>query len=90
MTTEKNRLPELDNLRAKREQLRLQLHLASADARDEFHVLEKKWERLDEILHRTSDHAGQSLHAIGADARKLVDELEVAYGSIKRALHGKS
>ena len=88
MTSDKSL--QLDNLRAKRERLRLQLHLATADARDQFHTLEKKWERLDEVLGRSSDHAGQALQAIGADARKLVAELEKAYESLKEALHSVS
>ena len=48
MTTKNDRLnEELDKLRATRDELRLQIHLGSAEARDRFEKLEKSWQHVE-------------------------------------------
>ena len=77
---------ELEMLQTLRDELKLKVHLAAADVRDEFHRLEKKWERLDEELHRTARHAKLPLQAVGAQSRELIEELQRSYSNIRRLL----
>lgn len=66
----------LDELRQQRDELKLKLHLAKADARDEFAELEKKFE-----------HLRSKVEAAGADASdvasNVADELRKGYERIR-------
>jgi uncharacterized protein YoxC len=63
-------------LRQTRDELRVQMHLAKADARDEWERLEKKWDDFEEKWDKVEDVAedagkdvGQALSALGAEIK---------------------
>jgi cell division protein FtsB len=87
MATKNDRLQEeLDKLRATRDELRLQIHLGTAEARDRFEKLEKSW-------HRVEGHV-KTLHAatekdrarIAESARALAHEIAEGYRHLKTLL----
>jgi 5'-deoxynucleotidase YfbR-like HD superfamily hydrolase len=71
----------LDELKQKRDELRVQIDLASKEARDEWRELEKK---MDEFAHRaklkeTGEGVGKALQQVG-------EELQRGYERIREAL----
>lgn len=74
---------ELEALGKAREELRLSIHLAKADARDEWRKLETAWERAQEELKRTGAHAKEPVKEIGHAVRQLLDELKGGYARIR-------
>lgn len=77
---------DIDALRTIRDELKLKAHLAKADLKDEWNTLEKKWERIEEELRRTTNHMGEPLHTISAEAKNLVEELKQRYHALVRHL----
>ncbi|MEQ5834593.1 hypothetical protein [Marinobacter sp. NFXS9] len=73
----KNDLQKLsDTLKQQRDELRLQLHLARQDVRDEWDDMEDYWNqfkrKLDDLLHDASDaseEAYRTAHDIGEDLK---------------------
>jgi len=78
MAQDKRALDELgEELKQLRDEIELQIHLASADARDEFGELEKKWEhfraRLDVVGKATEEAAedvGDALDLVGSELKR--------------------
>ena len=74
----------LGNLESAREQLRLKLHLASMDAKDEFDEAEKQWEQ---IKGKASDIADESIETSEeyiAKAKIIGEELKAAYERVAK------
>jgi ElaB/YqjD/DUF883 family membrane-anchored ribosome-binding protein len=69
-----------------RDELEVQLHLASADARDEFAELEKKWEQLRARAGVVGDAAGEAAGNVGEAVSSVADELKKGYQRIKGLL----
>lgn len=71
----------LQDLRTKRDEIEVQLHLASKEAQQEFQELEEKWDqfRSKADLSRTAQDVGSAFEALG-------DELKKGYERLKRAL----
>lgn len=87
MTDENDRTAELvEKLKQQRDELRLKIHLAKADARDEWEELEGKWEGLKERLRAAGEEAGEARGDIGAAARELAAELKRGYDRIRDRL----
>ncbi len=64
-------------LRHTRDELRVQIHLGAAEARDEWAVMEKKWghfrnraEKVGEATSETTDDVSQALELVGAELRR--------------------
>ena len=69
-----DRLDDLiDNLKTQRDELRVQMHLAKAEIRDEWEEIEKKWAhaeaRFEEIRDQTRENCGRR-EASGARGRR--------------------
>jgi hypothetical protein len=77
---------ELEELSAMRDQLRVRMHLAKADAKDEWHKLEDRWARLSGEVARTVHDAKKPAAEVGSAARSLLDELRRSYERIKGEL----
>lgn len=71
----------VEELRELRDQIKLKLHLASMDAKQEWSTLESKLETLEHKLDRGSDKV---LEAAGG----LIDELGAAFRSFRDKLSG--
>ena len=79
-----NTLHELfDDLRTQRDELAVKLHLARADARDEWDVLEKKWEHVKARIGVVGREAGEVAEDVGEAMRGVVDELKKGYARLR-------
>lgn len=78
---------ELDRLRAMRDELDVQAHLAKADASDEIHEVWQKAEharaKLDAEFDRIKSGMEGPLESVGEAADLLVDELKKSYQRIR-------
>jgi archaellum component FlaC len=72
-----------DDLRTQRDELALKLHLARADARDEWEALEKTWEHLKARVEVVGREAGEVAEDVGDAARGVLDELKKGYARLR-------
>ena len=77
---------ELDLLSKARDELKLQLHLAKADAKSEWARLETTWQRVNEQLQLTRNGTEQPLKDISAAAKTLLEELRGGYARVREQL----
>ena len=75
-----------DELKRDREELNLQIHLAGAEVREEWHEVEKKWEHFKSSSKRMGQAAGESSGEIGSALALLGEELKEAYKNIKNSI----
>jgi len=73
-------------LRTERDELRVRLHLAKAEIRDEFEELEDKWNHLESRLGHLKDAGKESADDVGAAAKQLAEEIGAAYSRMKKSL----
>lgn len=76
----------VDELRQERDRLELKIHLAKAEARDEWEQAERKWQELKAKAELAGREAKAASKDVGAAARNLAQELKRAYGRISRQL----
>ncbi len=78
-------MPSIDDrmneLKQKRDELKLQIHLGSQEAQAEWNELEKKWNEFE-----SQAQLGKAAEGIGTAAELLGDELTNAYKRLKGAL----
>lgn len=72
------------SLKQQRDELSLQLHLAKAEARDEWNELEGRWERMRGKLEQARQVAGETGQEVGAAASLLAEEIARGYERIRR------
>lgn len=77
---------ELAELEQTRDQLRVKLHLAAADTRDEFDKLETQWLSVKDEITRIGARTQGPIHELGEAARKLADELRSGYARVRDQL----
>jgi hypothetical protein len=77
---------ELNRLAEIRDELKVQLSLAKADAQEEWNKLEVTWDRVQEELQRVATHTKEPVQNIGAAARQLLDELKQGYERVRAQL----
>lgn len=77
---------ELDGLRRTRDELRVQIHLAKADAATLWEELEEKFHKLESKANRQKLIAEDTLHNAGEAARLLLDEIREGYEKIRNTL----
>jgi len=75
-----------DELKRMRDELKLQLHLAKADARTEWDELEKKFNHLEVRIAATGREAKGSAADVGAALGMVAEELKRGYERLKRSL----
>ena len=68
-----------DELKEQRDELRLKLHLAKAEARDEYERLEKRWEHVRGKLAVLAKEAGAASKDVGEATRLLLQEIKAGY-----------
>ncbi|MEM7123933.1 MAG: hypothetical protein AAF563_21840 [Pseudomonadota bacterium] len=71
----------IEDLKRRRDELALKIHLGSKDAQDEWDELEKKWSAF-----QNDAELNESGKAIGGAIDQLGSELEKAYERLKKAL----
>jgi uncharacterized protein YjbJ (UPF0337 family) len=73
-------------LERQRDELRVQAHLAKAEAREEWEELEEKWEQLKGKLRTAGEEADDASDDVKAAASLLMDELKKGYDRIRSRL----
>ena len=77
---------DLTRLAAARDELRVQIELAKAEAKEEWNRLETTWLQVQDEVKRVRDHSKEPLHNIGTAVGQLLDELNAGYDRIRAQL----
>ena len=77
---------EIDELRRMRDELKVRVHLAKAEAKDRWDELEKQFHRLESKGHQIAQASEEPLRDVKDAARVLVDEIREGYRRIREAL----
>jgi hypothetical protein len=76
----------VEHLKQQRDELQLKLHLAKADAKDEWASLENQWEEIKPKLEAAREEAGKTAESVGTALGLAVDELKKGYERLKGRL----
>jgi predicted nucleic acid-binding Zn-ribbon protein len=76
---------ELDALSRARDELKVQLHLAKNEARDEWSKLEAAYTRLTGELTQATGDLKEPVRELSGAAKSVVDELKHGYERIRRS-----
>ena len=71
-----------------RDELRLKLHLARAEARDEWQKLEPRFEHLEARVGALVASASAASRDVGAAVSLLGEELQRGYARVRKAMQG--
>jgi hypothetical protein len=77
---------EVEELRALRDDLKLQVHLGKMDAQRRFEKAEKDWESLEAKLRVLATASRESLGDVGEAVKLLLHEIRESYRHIRKAL----
>lgn len=75
-----------EKLKAQRDEMRVQAHLARAELRDELDEVEKKWQKAEQQLKRVQDHALETTDEMQRSAKVIMEEIAATYDRIKKRL----
>ena len=82
-----DRLEEiLGKLKSERDELRVQLHLLAAEAKDEWEEVEKHWDHLEARMKKVGDAAADAGDDVAAAGKQLAEEIGNAYQRIRKSL----
>jgi len=88
MTTTKNAFEcVLEDLQQQRDELKLQMHFAKPEARDEWWELERKWVQLKPKLDAAGNEALDPSGKVFGTLNVSVEELLEGYARIRKLLH---
>ncbi len=77
----------VDKLKADRDELKLKMHLASMEVKEEFEEAEKKWNQLKNKAMSIAGDAAETSDEYVAKAKVIGDELKDAYRRIADRLN---
>lgn len=77
---------QLDGLRQVRDEIEVQLHLAGADARDQWDKLEKGWQHLEGRAKVVGKESQGIADEIGETLEVLADQLKSGYERIRKLI----
>jgi predicted nucleic acid-binding Zn-ribbon protein len=69
-----------------RDEVRLQLHLGKAEAKDAFDQLEARWPEVEAKAAAVRDASSEGAHDVAEVARNLAHELRSSYEELRRKL----
>ena len=75
-----------EKLKAQRDEMRVQAHLAQAEFRDEWDEVEKKWHKAEQKFNRVQDQAIETTAEMQRSAKVIMEEIASAYERIKERL----
>jgi SMC interacting uncharacterized protein involved in chromosome segregation len=82
---QQTKLDELiEELKQGRDELKVQIHLAKAEATDLWHETEDKWQHLRSQLDKIENGAGDSAKDVGAAAILAAEEIKKGYERLRR------
>lgn len=76
----------LEHLKQQRDELHVQLHLAKADAKDEWARLESRWDEIKPKLEAAREEVGKTAESVGAALGLAIDELKKGYERLRSRL----
>ena len=76
----------LDRLRSERDHLKVRMHLAGAELRDEWERLEPKWRKLESGIAEARKEAKDLSHDVRDGISVVGEEIAEAYRRIRRRL----
>ena len=76
----------LEQLKQLRDELQVKLHLAKADAKDEWSRLENQWQEVKPKLEAARQEAGRTAESVGAALGLAIDELKKGYERLRNRL----
>jgi len=74
------------SLKTERDELRVQMHLLKAEAKDEWEEVEGHWVQLEGKLKKVGEGASESGEEIAAAGKQLAEEIGNAYQRIRKSL----
>ena len=78
----------LEKLKSERDELKLKLHLASLEAKEEFEEADKHWDTLKNKAAEIADESKETSEEYIAKAKIVGEELKDAYSRISKRLVG--
>ncbi len=76
----------LEHLKQQRDELQVQLHLAKADAKDEWARLDAQWSEIKPKLEAAREEVGKTAESVGAALSLAIDELKNGYERLRSRL----
>jgi CRISPR type IV-associated protein Csf3 len=76
----------LADLERERDELKLKLHLAKAEGRDEWARMDQKLSELRFRAEAASTEARDAMDEVGEAARKLADEIKAGFDRVRKTL----
>jgi len=76
----------IDDLRTQRDHIRVRLHLAKAEVKDEWVRLEHQWAHVQANMGAIEREAGKAAEGVGAALRLAAEELRTGYRRIRSLL----
>ena len=76
----------LETLKSERDELKLKLHLASMEAKEEFEEADKNWDQLKIKAAEIADDSKETSEEFIAKAKIVGEELKEAYNRISKRL----
>ena len=76
----------INQVKAKRDELRLKMHLASMETKDEFDEAEKKWAHLVAKVSQISDETVETTEGVISKTKVIGEELNETYHRIAKRL----
>lgn len=73
----------LEHFKQQRDELHVQLHLANADAKDEWARLENQWEETKSKLEAAREEVDKTTESVGAALGRAIDELKKGYERLR-------
>jgi hypothetical protein len=83
MTVKENLERVMRDLETERDELALKMHLAKADARDEWEKLETRWKHFKAKATVVGHEAADVADDVGVAARDVLDELKKGYDRLR-------
>ena len=80
----------VEKMKQERDELKLQIHLAKAEARDEWVILDKKWRKFEEKANSVGGAVHDASKDVGEAVHTLADELKAGYGKIRDSIRENS
>lgn len=85
--TEKTMLSELvSDLKQQRDQIRVRLHLASMEVKDEFEKLDDQFNQLNHRIDPLKDAVGETTEGVWDSLKKLGSEVKVGFRRVLKSL----
>ncbi len=76
----------VEKLQQERDELKLKMHLAKADAREEWDKLEERWNGAKSKLSEATEDAAEITDPVKEAGRALLEEIRLGYRRLKERL----